>query len=392
MPLPTNNLQAIEQKVRKLTRSPSTAQLSALDLDNYINTFILYDFPEHLRTFKLKTSFTFYTNPYQDEYPTDILSFGTASSADLQPLYNFQNLYLTIHPPLFIAGFEQFYTQSREELFAIYPKVNFILGTGFIGDGIQTTFSGVIRNANQPPFSNPPYVQQQSTVLLKNQVLFDSVDINNNGLSLIDVPCLDPVTGNQTVWGNLYIPGQQPATAPLPPGTPPMIISYTPLPGNTVPNGVQQTNYINYLTGAYTITFNIAPRAGAPINSQTVPSVTALPQAVCFYANKFIVRPVPDQPYRINFEVYARPTALLASGDIPQLEEYWQLFAYGAAKKVFEDRMDLESVALILPEYKKQMALVERRTIVQITNSRSRTIYTDQLSGGYNNFWGGGPF
>lgn len=385
MPLPPTTLQAIEQKVRKLTRSPSTAQLSTSDLDNYINTFILYDFPEHLRTFNFRTNFTFYTNPYQDEYPTDILSFGAASAANLQPLYNFQNLYLTVHPPLYVAGFEQFYSQSREELFSIYPKVNFIASIGRLGDGIQTSFSGVIRNANQPPFTNPPPVQQQSTVLLKNQVLFDSVDINGNGLSLIDVPLLDPVTGNQTIWGNLYIPGQQPAT-------PPMIISYTPLPGNAVPNGVDPANYINYLTGAFTITFNVAPKAGAPINSQTVPSVTALPQVVCFYANKFIVRPVPDQPYRINFEVYARPTALLAQGDIPQLEEYWQLFAYGAAKKVFEDRMDLESVALILPEYKKQMALVERRTIVQITNSRSSTIYTDHLTGGYNNFWGGGPF
>jgi hypothetical protein len=385
MPLPPNTLQAIEQKVRKLTRSPSEAQLSTNDIDNYVNTFILYDFPEHLRTFNFRQTFTFYTNPFQDEYPTDTASFGTASQASSQPLYNFQNLYLTVHPPLYIAGYEQFYTQSREELFAIYPKVNFILGTGYTGTGAQLSFSGVVSTANQPPLVGVNPTQGQTTVLLKNQVLFESVDVNGNAANLIDVPCIDPVTGNQTIWGNLYVPGQQPAN-------PPQIISYTPLAGNTVPNGVQQNNYINYLTGAYTVTFPIAPAAGAPINAQVVPSVVAIPQAVCFYGNKFIVRPIPDQPYRINFEVFVRPTALLTANQVPQLEEYWQLFAYGAAKKIFEDRMDLESVALILPEYKKQMALVERRTIVQITNSRARTIYTDQLQGGYNNFFGGGPF
>jgi len=56
----------IEKKVRLLTRLPSTAQLSQADLDNYINTFILYDFPEQLRTFNLRKPFSFYTNPGQD--------------------------------------------------------------------------------------------------------------------------------------------------------------------------------------------------------------------------------------------------------------------------------------------------------------------------------------
>jgi hypothetical protein len=79
----------------------------------------------------------------------------------------------------------------------------------------------------------------------------------------------------------------------------------------------------------------------------------------------------------------------------PQLEEWWQYIAYGAAKKIFEDRMDLDSVALILPEYQKQEQLVLRRTIVQNTNERTATIYTEQLGGtSGSGFWGwsGGPF
>ena len=43
MPAPTSTLQTIRTKVRRLTRTPSTAQLSDDDLDQYINTFVVYD-------------------------------------------------------------------------------------------------------------------------------------------------------------------------------------------------------------------------------------------------------------------------------------------------------------------------------------------------------------
>ncbi len=87
-----------------------------------------------------------------------------------------------------------------------------------------------------------------------------------------------------------------------------------------------------------------------------------------------------------------RPSALLETNSIPALQEYWQYLAYGAAKKILEDRMDLESVQMIMPEFKKQENLVQRRTIVQYTNERTATIYTEQVSlgGSYNSFGNGG--
>ena len=57
--------------------------------------------------------------------------------------------------------------------------------------------------------------------------------------------------------------------------------------------------------------------------------------------------------------------------------------------------MDLDSVQLIMPEYKKQEALVLRKTIVQNTNERVATIFSDQINlgpdgmGWGNNGWGG---
>lgn len=376
MPNPGNTLQDIRIKVRRLTRSLSENQLTTTDIDNYINTFVVYDFPEHLRTFNLRKQFSFWCNPYQDVYPTDEASFGdpvTNPTIVNNPLYNFQNNYLTVHPPVYVAGFNSFYSQSREQFYGIYPFVNSISSIGPVGDGVTTTFSGVI---NSQQALVPPTLQQQNVALLQNQVLFSSVDINNNGLALVDVPLINPSTGNPTTHGNLYVPGFQPITPPV-------------YPGDLDPN-----NNINYFTGAFTITFGIPPASGVLINSQTVPSVVTRPQAMLYYQNQFILRPVPDQPYQINFEVYQRPTALLASAQTPELEEWWQYIAYGASKKIFEDRMDLDSVALILPEYRKQENLCNRRTLVQYTNERSATIYTEQSGQGGAGQWGwwGGNF
>ena len=371
---PDSTLNAIIIKVRRLTRTLSENQLSTTEIENYINTFLVYDFPEHLRTFKLRQQFSFWCNPYQDVYNTDEFSFGDSISNPTvlnNPLYNFQNIYLTIHPPVYIAGYNSLYTQSREQFFGIYPFVNSIASIGPVGDGVETSFFGVI---NSQQALVPGNLNQQVVTLLQNQVLFSSVDINNNGLALVDVPLITPATGNPSVLGNLYVPGTQPTTPPT-------------------TSDLNITNFINYYTGQFFITFPTPPRAGTLINSQTVPQVVALPQAMLFHNNQCTLRPVPDQPYQINFEVDMRPTAFLATGQSPQLEEWWQYIAYGAAKKIFEDRMDLDSVALILPEYRKQENLCNRRTIVQHTNERAATIYTENNGAG-NGQWGwfGGNF
>lgn len=360
-----NTLDAIRTKVRRLTRKPSISQITDVELDEYINTFVVYDFPEHLRMFNLLTNFTFVTNPYQDTYPTDEISFAGMIT---NPLYNFQNKYLSITQPVYIAGFQAMYTQSQQQFFNIYPKVNSIASIGVTGDGTTMTFSGVV-NAAQ---SFIPNNLTQQIGLLQRNVLFSSVDAAGSGLALVDVPVVDTATGNLLPEGNLYIPGQEPTTPPT----------------TTLIN-----NRINYATGEFRITFPFAPAVGVPINSQTVPQNLTRPQSLMYYDNKFTVRPVPDQPYRVEFEAYVRPTELIAQNQKPELEEWWQYIAYGAAKKIFEDQMDLDSVQMIMPEFKQQERMCLRRTLVQITNQRPATIYTNQIEGGSGWGWGtfGGP-
>jgi hypothetical protein len=331
-------LQNIRTKVRRLTRNPSPAQLSDSDIDDYVNTYILYDFPEHLRLFSLRRTLTFYSAPNIDTY-------STVNVPATDPLYNFKNIYTTIHDPIYIGGYLSFFSQSREQFYSIYPIVNSISNFA-MGDGVTTTFTGFA-----PGFP-----------ILQNNVTISAIDIKGNPLTYIDAAQFGPVTGELVVPNDF--------TFPSPYGS------------------------INYLTGQFTVNFPLAtpPAAGTQIAIECVPYVAAIPQAMCYFNDSFILRPVPDKAYPINMEVYMRPVPLIASTDVPDLEQWWQLFAYGAAKKVFEDRQDLESVQLIMPEFKTQEALALRKTIVQQTNERTATIYTEQNSGGYGGYggWGAG--
>ena len=189
--------------------------------------------------------------------------------------------------------------------------------------------------------------------------MFSSIDINSQGLALYDLP-LNPFDGTGVL-----------------------------LDANTlIPSGT-----INYITGAFNITFAVAPGAGQPINSQSVPYQPSLPQAMLYYNNKFTLRPVPDQPYRITFEAYQAPSDLLSSTAVPELAEWWQLIAVMSAKKILEDRLDMDTVQLLLPLCREQLLLCNRRTLVQYANERPASIYTEQIGAG-NGYsgWGGGNF
>ena len=346
MPVPDSSystLGKILTKIRRLTRSPSQNQISDNDLIEYVNTFILYDMPARIRQSTLHTTLSFWTDPYIDVYETN-----TTNTTD--PLYNFRNRYTTVNPPAYIAGFEAFYSQSETQFFATYPKINQILSIGVAGDGVTTAFNGTI------PLPGPATGPAESC-LVRNNVLFSSVDINGDPIALIDNPI------NATT-GDLVVP-------------------------NDIAN-IQGA--INYITGQFVIVFAAAPGNGQPINSQAIPQSLGRPQSLLFYDNKFTVRPIPDQPYRIDIQAYIRPSEMLNTSDEPELAQWWEYIAYGASKKVFEDRSDMDSVSAIIPEFENQQTLIERKTIVQQTNQRVATIYQNQSSGsgsGNNNFGNG---
>jgi len=310
-------LAAIRKKVRRLTRTPSADQMSDVELDEYINTFIQYDFPGHLKVFSQRRTLTFYTDPNIDVYTTN-----TVDNTD--PLYNFKNKVKSVYEPVYVGGFKSNYSQSSYLFFNSYPFINTLVQVG-TGDGVVQNFNGTL----------------SSKPILRNKVLFSSIDAAGNGLRLSD-------NGTGSFVGDIGI----------------------------------GPNAIDYVTGVYSITFNVAPDVAKKIYAHTVPYIANRPTSILYFDNTFTLRPVPDKVYPVTIEVDYRPTELANIGDFPELEQWWQYIAYGASKKIFEERMDTDSVQQIMPEFQQQELLVLRRTIIQQSNQRVATIYTNNTSGG----------
>lgn len=326
-------------KVRRLARVLTAAQVSDADIINYINLGILYDFPSELKLFNLRKTFTFYTAPNIDTYGNNTVNAN-------EPMFNFNNFILQSSDPVYIAGYPSTFCQSRQEFFNYWPIVQ-IRQILAVGDGVTTNFTGTL-----------PQIP-----VLQNQVQFTSIDVNGLGTGLTAYAVIG-ANGLQTQDGNLYdING----------------------PINMAPIVVIPTNTINFVTGVYNITFTTAPASGENMYVLAVQYAPARPQAVLFFDQTFTVRPIPDGVYPVIIESQVRPTALIANNQVPELEQWFEYICYLAARKVCQDRNDLDTVTMLQPEFERQEAMVLRRTLIQQGDKRSATIYSSQssLSGTY---------
>jgi hypothetical protein len=322
-----STLTRIRTKVRRLTASPSQNQITDADLDDYVNTFFLFDMPELIRLFNLKDQYEFYTDPNVEAYAFP------------------RNDFIDISQPIYMSGYQSFYTQSREQFYRIYPQLDFEQDVA-TGDGATNSFTftltntPVLRGITYPPDTD----------------VFSQVYI-----SFTDAAGASVIRRDDGVGGFLNEDG-------------------------TAPAGL--TGTINYVTGVVTaLSFGSVPPNTETITARYVAYEASRPEAMLFYNDVFILRPVPDAAYKISMEVQKRPTALLAAGDNPELEEWYQFLAYGAAKKILEDRQDSTSVTNIMPAYQEQKRLVLRRTSQQLAQERTASIYTEQVQYPWGNFF-----
>ena len=352
-----SNLTTIRQKIRRITGRPSAVQITDAEIDEYVNTFYRFDLPEHLRLESLRVNYEFNTRPNISVYDFP------------------RNSYLTNMPPVYIAGYRSYMTQSRENFFRINPELNFLQQSLSTGNGTNGPYTGTFNQTPvMPGFKpNPPGAYSDSSVAGND---IPAADLKWNVIiSAAGTP--DPTSGippDITLvddgQGNLFDPT------------------------DLTTDPVSSRGSVNYLTGAVSITnFAAVVPSGNAINAQYIPYVASRPQAVVFFEDQFILYPVPDQAYTVSFEVYKYPTALANDSDDPQLQEWWQLLAYGAANKIFADNADFEDLQKFTPLLKEQMDLVLRRTIVQQTSERTATIYTEQVNGmgqfPFGNLFGG---
>lgn len=369
-----NILGDIISKVRRITKSPSQNMITDGQIIQYINTYFLYDFPQELKLKNCLSNYSFATIPFQETYnlPTDTI--------------------LTVEPPVYINGYQSFFTQSQDQFYMLYPRLGL-------------TYSGPPGNATTGPYTftiTGPGGTAQQGILQRNVVI--SVIDSTTGLSLAcgtDTPT-DTTTGTFTGQGMSL----------------------------TVPST------INYITGVVTANFDSSIAATAQIFVQYVPYAPSRPVAMLFYNDTIYLRPIPNAAYLVNVQAYINPIAAIlgqsynppigqtytppvgsgtndpvapsppnqyatpsANGfntiargfvnntDTPQIKQWWQLIAWGASLKIFEDRGDIENIARFMPLYENQKRLVLRRTLVEMANERVSTIYTEQTGYPMGNFF-----
>lgn len=325
-------LEKIQTKVRRLTQLTSSKQITSAQINENIDDFMLFDFPADLRLFDFTGNFTFYTQPYIDEYKNN-----TTDTTD--PFYNFRNKYISVHPPVYVDGYETAFYQEQDYFYSHWRKTAAQINIA-TGDGGTTDFTGTISNAP----------------LMQGSVMFESIADNNRGLVLHDVPVVD-ADGNPTNDGNLYIPGQEPATPP------------------TV---IEANNTINYVTGKYDITFTTdIPASGANITAHIVDYGKSRPEALLYFNDRIKLRPIPDKVYKIEIQVYVRPSSLVNNTDEPYLAQMGEYLAYGAARKILQDNARWQDVQYLEPEFKKQEDNLRTRTLYQLKNQRAKTEYDE---------------
>lgn len=355
--MPISTLTAIRNKIRRITARPSTTQITDAQIDEYVNTFYVYDFPAHLKLESLKTTYEFLT---------------TANRA----VYDFpRNLYTTGSPPVYIAGYQCALTQSRENFFRVNPQLQFLQSSVATGTNATGPYAFTLPNIPiMPGFKpNPPGAYSSSALspiaarYIHWNVLISGLDVFGASVCLVD----DGGGTSGTGIGLLFDPA------------------------DLLTNVASARGTINYATGAVAINavgFARPIALGAAISAQYVPYRASRPQMAMFYQDQIILWPVPDRAYTVSFESFRSPTDIIAAGDSPQLDEWWQLLAHGAADKIFSDNGDIENMTKYRPLLDEQMRLALRRTICQYSSERTATIYTDQTQ--YpnawfsNNFWG----
>lgn len=330
----TASLSDIRNKTRLITKRPSSTQLTDTQLDFYINTFYLYDFPEEIRLKDMLTNYTFVTQPYREAYDLPIVPTSTTSTATpAAPSYT------SIGPPFYVGGYQGFFTQDQDQFYRLYPPLAMQSQT-ITADGTNGPY--------QFTLSNFP-------VMAKRVVVSVSDGVTGENLIATDEP---PVAGT--------------------------IGSFIGDVDNTY------LNSIDYSTGLIDIKFSAATEAGAPINVQIVPYQPSKPTAMLFFQNQMILRPIPDNTYQISVQAYQTFTQFLSANPAatPYIQQWWQFIALGAALKIFEDVGDIEAIMQYRPIFEEQRALVLRRTLVQQSSQRAATIYSEQSTLSYGNFFG----
>ena len=347
-------------KTRKLTGSSNSFQVTDSYIVQQMHSFYSYDLPAKFRSLKLKDVYTFTTNVGQDVYPFN------------------SELYITVNNPCYCAKREIKLFHNPWSFYA--ANYNWQQYTTFAtGDGTTGPYSGyttaypMIASVNNDPGTqtNPnlffPQSRVQNILITANVTGTNGVgqtqNVTDDGQGNLIQIFQTSNSGNQEYGWTYY--RQYASSTPT-------------VAGNAT---------INYATGEITdVVFAEAIPSGTAINIQYNPKQFSIPLAIMNYQNQLTLSPVPDRGYTIELSCYRQPIQALIAQDMtgnPELSEWWEILAVGAAKKIFEERLDSDGVIFIDKMLKERYDIIETRTYAQIGQERINSIYTDQLTENY---------
>lgn len=347
-------------KTRKLTGSSNAFQVTDSYIVQQMHSFYSYDMPAKFRSLKLKDIYTFTTNIGQDVYPFNSELYITVK----QPCYCSKREIRLFNDPWNFYGVNYNWQQ-----FTYFAYGNGTTGpyTGF------TTASPLIGSVNNDPGPQTvpnlffPQGRVQNILITANVIgpngIGETQNVTDDGQgNLIQIFQTSNSTNQEYGWTYYrQYASSTPAT-----------------PGNAT---------INYQTGEITgLIFAQDIPQGTPIQIQYNPKQFSIPLAIMFYQDQFTLAPVPDAGYTIELTCYRQPIQALLALDMsgnPELSEWWEILAVGAAKKIFEERLDSDGVMFIDKMLRERYDIIETRTYAQIGQERINTIYTDQLTHNY---------
>lgn len=128
---------------------------------------------------------------------------------------------------------------------------------------------------------------------------------------------------------------------------------------------------ISYTTGAVSVTFATAPASNVNITCTSETYTPNRPQALLYYDNTFVVRPVPDNVYLCKMEGIKIPTALTELADIPFRPDLGPLIALGASIQIFKRFNQMDQIDTIMPEYMRYKDICMQDTYEEYLYQRS---------------------
>lgn|SRR3990167_6408686 len=346
-------------KARRLSSTGSDLQLTDAQVIDYINSFYLYDMPANMRCLKLEDKYTFNTIRGIDCYPFD------------------SEHYTTVQMPCYCAKREIKLFQDPWSFYGVnfnwQYQVNFATGDGTIGPYTGTLSAvPIIRSVNNNPMVKTPQNPTSTYYPSPSQPSFTNSMIPGRVQNiLITANTALGSTQNVTDTGGGLLIGDGSGT-------------------------------IDYETGAISVSFSSLVPSGADIQIQYNPMVNqmAIPQSILYFQNQFTLRPVPDKGYTIELVAYRQPSqALLGTSDpnspnlsgVPELTEWWELLAVGAAKKIYEDKLDTDGMMIMDKMLVERYEVAETRTYAQLGKQSMSTLFRDQLTHNYGGSgWGTG--